>query len=81
MENAVEIVLRGSVETIEGGGTQLESLWDRGETLKVLPRPKEDVTSQPPASGIDHEILDHLAAEALKANPKAFVLGSKVKPK
>lgn len=77
MENAVEIVLRGSVETIEGGGAQLESLWDQGETLEVLPRPMEDVTGHPPAPGIVHEILDPLAAEALKANPKAFVLGKK----
>jgi hypothetical protein len=77
MENAVEIVVRGPVEAIEGGASQLESLWDRGEVLAVAPRLEKADEAEPPAVGINHEVLDPLAAEALKANPKAFVLGKK----
>jgi hypothetical protein len=30
-----------------------------------------------PATGITHEVLDPLAAQVLKENPKAFILGKK----
>lgn len=81
VETSVEIVLRGAVDRVEGGMSQLESLWDRGEILEVLPRPAKEVDDEKPAAGIAHEILDPLAAEALKANPKAFVLGKKSRRK
>ena len=75
VEKAIEIVLRGPVVAIEGGTSQLESLWDRGEPLEVPHEPKNK--AEEPAEGITHEVLDPLAAEALKANPRAFVLGKK----
>jgi len=77
VEKGVEIVLRGPVGAIEGGMSQLESLWDRGETLAVTCPPKKVAKHEKPAEGITHEVLDPLAAEALKANPKAFVLRKK----
>ncbi len=77
LENSLEVVLRGPSGLIEGGLSQLESLWDRGEPLKVSPRPKKEPVVETSAVGIDHEVLDPLAAEALRANPKAFVLGKK----
>jgi len=77
MERSIEIILRGPVGGIEGGMSQLESLWDRGETLAVTCSSKKVAKAEKPAEGITHEVLDPLAAEALKANPKAFVLGKK----
>lgn len=77
MESAIEIVLRGSVERLEEGTAQLESLWDQAELLEVPAGQNKGAEAATPAGGIAHEMLDPLAARALQENPKAFVIGKK----
>jgi len=77
LEISEEVVVRGRVDLVEGGLSQFERLWDRGEVVEVSPRPDKVSVVEQSAVGIDHEVLDPLAAAALKANPKAFILGKK----
>ena len=75
LEQALEVVLRGPVEAIMGLDEVLEKLWGQGELLKVSGEVGE--TGNQVAPGITYEVLDPLATEMLKQNPKAFVLGRK----
>jgi hypothetical protein len=66
------------MDAIEGLDTELEGLWEKGEKLKV-PRGAAPPQSSP-TKGIAREILDPIAAQKLRENPKAFVLGRKKRP-
>jgi hypothetical protein len=78
LEQSFEVVLRGPMDAIEGLDTELEGLWEKGEKLKV-PRGAAPPQSSP-TKGIAREILDPIAAQKLRENPKAFVLGRKKRP-
>jgi PLD-like domain len=75
VETSLEIVLRGSLESVPGLQNECEALWDQAMPFQV---PKTEVQQTSPSStGITHEVLDPLAAKVLRENPKAFVLGKK----
>jgi hypothetical protein len=72
LETSLEIVLRGPVEEIAGLPNECEALWVQA-TPYQLPAQRPATA----AAGITHELLDPLAAEVLRQNPKAFILGKK----
>ena len=68
-------MVRGSVAAIAGLQQDCEELWEQAQPFEVpTVAPTLPVV---PAKGITHEVLDPLAAQVLKDNPKAFVLGKK----
>jgi phosphatidylserine/phosphatidylglycerophosphate/cardiolipin synthase-like enzyme len=75
LEASFEIVLRGSMEAVPDLHNECEKLWEQATRLSIRSRPS--VPTAPRATGITHEVLDPLAAQVLKDNPKAFVLGKK----
>jgi PLD-like domain len=75
LEESLEIVLRGSVAAVAGLQQDCEELWDQGHPYPIPSHPT--TTTSTPATGITHEVLDPLAAQVLKQNPKAFILGKK----
>jgi hypothetical protein len=77
LEQGIEIVLRGPANLVDGGVAQLESIWDKAQPLEALIGEPETAIDEP--EGITREVDDPLAAEVLRQNPKAFVLGKKRK--
>jgi phosphatidylserine/phosphatidylglycerophosphate/cardiolipin synthase-like enzyme len=75
VEESVEIVIRGPVAAIAGLQQDCEALWEQAQLLEI-PTPAA-ASPVVPARGITREVLDPLAAQVLKDNPKAFVLGKK----
>ncbi len=72
---SLEIVRRGPVAAVAGLQEGCEELWEQAHTF---PTPSHPMTTTPiPATGITHEVLNPLAAQVLKENPKAFILGRK----
>jgi len=74
LETSLEIVLRGPLESAPGLQNECEALWERGTPYHP---PAQPPTRAAAATGITHEVLDPLAAQVLKENPKAFILGKK----
>jgi hypothetical protein len=74
LETSLEIVLRGPLESAPGLQNECEALWERGTPYHP---PTKRPTTAATATGITHEVLDPLAQQVLKENPKAFVLGKK----
>jgi hypothetical protein len=63
------------VAGIAGLQQDVEALWDQAQPFEI---PNLAPASQVvPATGITHEVLDPLAAQVLRDNPKAFILGKK----
>ena len=75
VETSVEITLRIETSSLEGGIAEIESLWDQGEQERVTAT--RSAGQQRVSEGITEEVLDPLAAQALRDNPKAFVLGKR----
>jgi hypothetical protein len=75
LETSLEIMLRGALDSVEGGDTTLESLWDQGEPVEGLRKAR--VVKSRPAEGITHEVPDELAANVLRNIPSAFIIGKK----
>ena len=77
LEESLEIVLRGPVAAVAGLQQDCEGLWEQAH---AFPIPRHPTTITPtPAIGITHEVLDPLAAQGLKDNPKSFILGKKTR--
>jgi phosphatidylserine/phosphatidylglycerophosphate/cardiolipin synthase-like enzyme len=75
VEESLEVVIRGPVAALAGLQEDCEALWERAQPFEIpTPAPASPGV---PATGITHEVLDHLAAQVLRDNPKAFVLGKK----
>jgi phosphatidylserine/phosphatidylglycerophosphate/cardiolipin synthase-like enzyme len=74
LEDSLEIVLRGPMTAVAGLQQDCETLWEQAHALAVPSLPK---AVRVPATGITHEVLDPLAAQVLKDNPKAFILRKK----
>jgi phosphatidylserine/phosphatidylglycerophosphate/cardiolipin synthase-like enzyme len=75
LEKSHEVVLRGPVDHIRGFDVELEGLWEKGEYFRHQSRAK--AKDKPIPRGIDHEVIDPLAAKVLKQNPGAWVLRRK----
>lgn len=75
LEKSYEIVLRGPLEEINGLDAELESLWKRGNGLKI--QRLSDTKKLKVNKGIDHEVIDPLAADVLRRHPNAWVLRRK----
>jgi len=74
LETSLEIVLRGPIDLAPGLQQECEALWERATPYS---RPTQPTPAGPNSKGITHEVLDPLAAQVLRENPKAFVLGKK----
>jgi phosphatidylserine/phosphatidylglycerophosphate/cardiolipin synthase-like enzyme len=75
LEESLEIVLRGPISSAQGLDREFEAFWEQGETVQVNNKPSQTRVST--AIGITHEVIDPIAAQVLKENPKAFRLGKK----
>jgi phosphatidylserine/phosphatidylglycerophosphate/cardiolipin synthase-like enzyme len=75
LEESLEIVLCGPVAAVAGLQQECEALWQQAHPFE-MPTHMPTTTARP-ATGITHEVLDPLAAQVLKKNPKAFILGKK----
>jgi hypothetical protein len=76
LEKSLETVIRGRLNRIQGLQSELELLWDQGTKVEVAVTQKRDPEKNS-AIGILHEVVDPIAAKALRENPKAFHLGKK----
>lgn len=74
LEKSIEVVLRGSTEIVHGLDIEFERLWNNAETILLN---KEKPIAKIRSFGIDREILDPIAAQVLRDNPKAFFLRNK----
>jgi phosphatidylserine/phosphatidylglycerophosphate/cardiolipin synthase-like enzyme len=75
LEESLEIVLRGPAAAVAGLQQTCEELWEQAH---AFPIPSHPTTPTPaPATGITHELLEPIAAQVLKENPKAFILGKR----
>jgi phosphatidylserine/phosphatidylglycerophosphate/cardiolipin synthase-like enzyme len=75
LEESLEIVVRGPVAGIAGLQQDCDALWERAQPIEI---PTSKAASPVvPATGITHEVLDPLAAQVLRDNPKAFILVKK----
>lgn len=75
LEQSLEIVVRGPVAAVPGLQDDCQLLWD--DAIPLANTTGRRTATDGPAVGITHEILDPLAAQVLKDNPKAFVMGKK----
>jgi phosphatidylserine/phosphatidylglycerophosphate/cardiolipin synthase-like enzyme len=75
LETSLEIVLRGPLDSAPGLQQECEVLWEQATPFSIPTPPTATATSA--ATGITHEVLDPLAAQVLRENPKAFVLGKR----
>jgi phosphatidylserine/phosphatidylglycerophosphate/cardiolipin synthase-like enzyme len=75
LETSLEIVLRGPLDSAPGLRQECEALWEQARPIQIPTHPTAAASSD--STGITHEVLDPLAAKALRENPKAFVLGKK----
>ncbi len=75
LETSLEIVLRGRLDLVPGLQQECEALWEQAASFQIPSQPSPPAASA--ATGITHEVLDPLAAQVLKDNPKAFILGKK----
>ncbi len=76
VETSLEIVLRGPLESAPGLQQECEVLWELATPFSIPKQPTAAAAASE-SSGITHEVLDPLAAQVLRENPKAFVLGKK----
>jgi hypothetical protein len=76
VETSLEIVLRGPLDFAPGLQQECEVLWEKATPYSIPAQPKA-VGAASESKGITHEVLDPLAAQVLRENPKAFVLGKK----
>ncbi|SRR5579883_32345 len=77
LETSFEIVLRGPLGSIPGLQHECETLWEQARTFQIPGGGTITTSSEP--TGIMDEVLDPLAAKVLRENPKAFILGKKVR--
>jgi phosphatidylserine/phosphatidylglycerophosphate/cardiolipin synthase-like enzyme len=75
LETSLEIVLRGPLDSVPGLQQECEALWEQAVSFQIPSQPAPPAASA--AEGITHEVLDPLAAQVLRDNPKAFILGKK----
>jgi len=75
LEESVEVVLRGPLAAVKGLSQDFEALWQEGEPVATAGLVESPSLGS--SEGITHEVLDPLAARALRDNPKAFRLGKK----
>lgn len=75
LEKTCEIVLRGPLEEINGLDAELESLWKKGNRLEL--QGLSDKKRRYAPKGIDHEVVDPLAADVLRRHPDAWILRKK----
>lgn len=76
LEESFEVVVRCPSIAVIGLEEELEALWERGTPLRVsrtgLSRTREVATE-----GLRSEVIDPIAAQVLRENPKAFRLGKR----
>lgn len=76
VETSLEIVLRGPLNSAPGLQEQCEALWEQATHFAIPAQPRKALPASE-TSGFTQEILDPLAAQVLRENPRAFVLGKK----
>src|SRR5262245_678566 len=80
LEKSLEIVLRGPLDAAVGLQQECEALWEQAAPFSMPTQPAAAAAAAASDStGITHEVLDPLAAQVLRENPKAFVLGKKTR--
>jgi hypothetical protein len=76
VETSLEIMLRGPLDSVPGLQQECEALWEQATPFSIPSQPNPNVAAKD-STGIAHEVLDPLAAQVLRKNPKAFVVGKK----
>jgi phosphatidylserine/phosphatidylglycerophosphate/cardiolipin synthase-like enzyme len=76
VETSLEIVLRGPLDSAPDLQQECEALWERATPFSIS-KQRTTAAAASDSTGITHEVLDPLAAQVLRDNPKAFVLGKK----
>lgn len=77
LETSLEIVLRGPLESALGLQQECETLWEQANPFSMPTQPRVATAAASESTGITHEVLDSLAAQVLRENPKAFIVGKK----